>query len=478
MEEEGQKSRRPGYDFCRLCLAVVLIAMAGGMGWGIRGQYGHETGAMIAGVLVGFTVVLLFIPDASSLHAARVVALTAIGISFGGSETYGQTVGLTHDAPLIGNWPALGWGLLGLFIKGGIWIGFAGAFLGMGLSGTRYRPLAMALLMAGLLLLMYVGVRALNEPFDPANRVLPRLYFSHDWYWKADADFKPRREIWGGLLLAYIGLTGYAWWVRRDHLATSMALVGFVAGGVGFPLGQCVQAFHAWNPCFFTKGLLGILEPYMNWWNMMEISFGTIFGAILAAGLWLNRHLIPSEATDDRVVISPLIELPLVAAYIGLLIWADFLGSGFVSIFGAKTMTIAALPLIGILGGRFFPYLIALPIVAGPIAGKTLREMCYKNEEFSRPIGWVVFLTIPLGLLLWRAILLVQRGQHEEKARGFAREGLLLATWFFFAMNFIFFRCPWPWAPWTGRTPSAIIFTVCALSLTVAALVLREKRRA
>jgi len=160
------------YSFGRLCLAVVLIALAGGMGWGIRGQYGHETGAMIAGVLVGFTTVLLFIPEASSLHAARAVALTAIGISFGGLETYAQTVGLTHDAPLIGLWPALRWGLLGLFIKGGIWIGFAGAFLGMGLSGKRYRPWEMVLVMAALLLLMYLGVRTLNEPFDPANKVL------------------------------------------------------------------------------------------------------------------------------------------------------------------------------------------------------------------------------------------------------------------------------------------------------------------
>jgi hypothetical protein len=355
-------------------------------------------------------------------------------------------------------------------MKGGIWIGFAGAFLGIGLSGKRYRPLEFALLMAGFLVLMYIGVRAVNEPFDPANRVLPRLYFSHDWYWKADADFKPRREIWGGLLLAFVGLTVYVTLVRRDHLATNLALGGFLAGAVGFPLGQCVQAFHAWNPAFYTKGLLGMLEPYMNWWNMMEISFGTIFGAILAAGLWLNRHSIPLDGTDDRVVIFPLIELSLVAAYIALLIWTDFLGLGFVSIFGAKTMTIAALPLIGILGGRFCPYLIALPITAGPIAGKTLREMCYRNEEFSRPLGWVIFLVIPLGLLLWRAIVLTQRGWHGEKAHPFAREGLLLTTWFFFVMNFIFFRCPWPWMPWTGRTPSALIFTVCALSLTAAAL--------
>jgi hypothetical protein len=53
--------------------------------------------------------------------------------------TYGQTIGLTQDPALVGNYAALRWGLLGLAIKGGIWIGFAGVFLGMGLGGVRYR---------------------------------------------------------------------------------------------------------------------------------------------------------------------------------------------------------------------------------------------------------------------------------------------------------------------------------------------------
>jgi len=446
--------------------------MAGGMGWGIRGQYGHETGAMIAGVLIGFTAALLFIPEASSLHAARVVALTAIGISFGGSETYAQTVGLTHDAEFLGNWPALRWGLFGLFIKGGVWIGFAGAFLGIGLSEKHYRPAEMALVMAGLLVLMYIGVRVLNEPFDPTHKILPRLYFSHDWYWRAEAEFKPRREIWGGLLVALGGLMVYLTWVRHDQLAGNLALVGFLAGGVGFPLGQCLQAFHAWNPAIFTKGPLGVIEPYMNWWNMMEISFGTIFGAILASGLWLNRHRMSSGASHDDVMISPFVELPLLAVYMVPLFAAEFLGWGNLSIFGAKTIIIAAVPLMGILGGRFSPYLVALPIVATPIAGKTLRELCYKNEEFSLLLGWAVFFVLPLSSLLWRAISLVKRGQRGERSRTFAREGLLLATWFYFGLNFAFFRFPWPWKPWTSRTPSAIIFIVYALSLNAAAILL------
>src|SRR5690349_15057149 len=100
--------------FPPLWLAMAAAAAAGGMGWGIRGQYGHETGAMIAGVLVGLVLVHFLLPCATSLVAARAVALCALGVSIGGSETYAQTVGLTHNAELVGNWAALRWGMLGL----------------------------------------------------------------------------------------------------------------------------------------------------------------------------------------------------------------------------------------------------------------------------------------------------------------------------------------------------------------------------
>ncbi|HIB85897.1 TPA: hypothetical protein EYO57_01585 [Candidatus Poribacteria bacterium] len=89
--------------------APLMGAAAGGMGWGIRGQYGHEWGVMVPGVLVAFTLVFLFCRRSTSLHAARAVALTAIAFSFGGTMTYGQTVGLTHDTPLVGNYDAYRW---------------------------------------------------------------------------------------------------------------------------------------------------------------------------------------------------------------------------------------------------------------------------------------------------------------------------------------------------------------------------------
>ncbi len=148
--------------------SILLTAMAGAMGWGIRGQYGHETGAMIAGVLVSLVLVLLHCPQAASLPAARAVAFGTIAMGIGGSMTYGQTIGLTQNPEVIGNWEAWRWGMLGLGIKGAIWIGFAGLFLGMALGGQRYSGRDVFRLMLGMFVLYAAGWWMLNQPFDPA----------------------------------------------------------------------------------------------------------------------------------------------------------------------------------------------------------------------------------------------------------------------------------------------------------------------
>ncbi|MFH1738464.1 MAG: hypothetical protein ABIH23_05605 [bacterium] len=72
----------PGKD-TPLWQPILFAAMAGGMGWGIRGQYGHETGAMIAGLLVSLVLVSLLCRNAPSLWVARAVALGTVGICWG-----------------------------------------------------------------------------------------------------------------------------------------------------------------------------------------------------------------------------------------------------------------------------------------------------------------------------------------------------------------------------------------------------------
>lgn len=455
---------------------VLFAALAGGMGWGIRGQYGHETGAMIAGLLVSLTLVFLLSPGATSRQVVRAVAWGTVAMGFGGSMTYGQTVGLTHDAALIGNWSALSWGMLGLAIKGGLWIGFAGAFLGMGLGGIRYRSRELLLLMLALVGLYFLGVFLLNSPFDPANKALPAVYFSDHWRWEPDAVLKPRPECWGGLLFALAATIVYARWWRKDRLAYRLAFWGILGGAIGFPLGQSLQAFHAWNPEFFNGGLWAQLDPHMNWWNMMETTFGAVMGGTLGLGLWLNRKRIQPVADTGADYLPGGVEWTLLAVHLALLAAVGFLAVPAVDALYDIGIVMGVIPIAAIASGRWWPYLAILPVTLLPIAGKTVRELVYRGEVINPALGWFFYLIVPLLLVTMAAVWFVRQAAAGQSGRDFTRRALLLCTWVYFLLNFAFFRFPWPWADWTGRTPNGIIFTLCAFGLTALALAVGRRQ--
>ncbi|MDA1276025.1 MAG: hypothetical protein O2960_18570 [Verrucomicrobia bacterium] len=456
---------------------VVLAAMAGGMGWGIRGQYGHESGAMIAGVLVSLVLVFLFCPNAAALPAFRAIAWGTVAIGFGGSMTYGQTVGLTHDAELVGHWGALRWGLLGLAIKGGIWIGFAGVFLGMGLGGVHYRARELFVLMSVALGLFFLGTQLLNQPFDPGQQILPRLYFSDDWRWEPGAALKPRRECWGGLLFALVGVISYAGVIRKDRLARNLAYWAFLGGAIGFPLGQSVQAFHAWNRELFQSGFLSRIEPHMNWWNMMETTFGAVFGAVLGFGLWMNRKRIAVRPSSDESTMKPAIEWCLIVIYALLLISGEFYSFRSIERFTDLGLAMGLLPIIGIAVGRWWPFMIVLPLTALPIAGKTLRQLGYGEHQVSILAGWVLYVAVPLILIGAGALWCAARSRAGERTGVVTERALLIAVWLYFGLNYAFFRFPWPWVEWTSRTPNGIIFSICAIGITIGVLWIGSARK-
>jgi len=446
-------------------VAMLFTALAGGMGWGIRGQYGHETGAMLAGLLVALVLVYLFGYHLSSLSAARAVALATVAIGFGGSMTYGQTLGLTQDAPLIGNMAALRWGLLGTFIKGSIWIGYFGLFLGLGLGGKKYTMVEMALALIVAIFLFYLGIYVLNEPFDPASKKLPSIYFSDHWHWEPGETLKPRREQWGGLLFALGWLIAYTGFIKKDLLARNMVLWGMLAGGLGFSLGQSVQAYHAWNVDWFQMGWLASIEPNINWWNMMEITFGAVFGCVLALGLWCNRHHIATNRFDEPIELGFKTELGLMAIHIFALVTWNFMSFSTFDWFADRALTMGLIPLLAILGGRIWPYFVCLPITALPIAGKTLRQLAYRTDDISLLFGWFIYFMGPLALVTWFAIKLIQRPDKKLNGHFFSRRTLIISTIFYFVLNWAFFEFPWPWSDWTARTPSGIIFIICAAGL-------------
>lgn len=449
--------------------AVLLCGMAGGMGWGIRGQYGHESGAMMAGLLVSSVIATLFLSHVSGHAAARAIAWCTIAIGFGGSQTYGQTIGLTQNSWLIGNDTAWYWGMLGLAIKGGNWIGFAGCFLGMALGGQRYSRREILFVMLALPLLYFIGVWLLNSPFDPANRQLPKFYFSETWDWKTEGEVKPRFECWGGLMVALAGLCVYTGFVRGDRLARRFALFGVIGGVIGFPAGQCLQSFHAWYPELYKSGIWTSLDPHMNWWNMMEITFGTIMGASLGLCAWLNRALLKSDSGTEPVV-SARIDLLLLVVHLTLLTLSEFENVPVIDPIYGLGLGMAIIPMVASTSSRWWPFLLSMPVIMLPIAGKTVRKMVYQEPAVGAIAGWLIYLVVPMMVASVVAVLLKRAADRGSDGSAIGRGLLVTSAISFFALNFAFFSFPWPWQTWTGRTPSAIIDIVCLIALVATGL--------
>jgi len=217
------------------------------LGWGLSGFIGGgPLGAMIPGAMIGLVIWLLLGRDRR--EAGLVVAFAAVGIGYGGQETYGQTVGFSVA-------PATRWfGLVGLALKGAVWGLLGGAVIGAALErpGIRRRDLLIAIAagIAG----THAGWKIVNEP--------KLLYFS-------DPVNKPREELWAGLLLAGLAFLGWLW---RHPVPRVMALWGCLGGGLGFGLGGWFQ----------SMGREHANTPWVEYWKLMEFTFGFLLGAGLA----------------------------------------------------------------------------------------------------------------------------------------------------------------------------------------------------
>lgn len=216
----------------------LLPAVAMMLGWGLRGFIGGGPfGAMIPGAMVLLALKLNKTPKDVSLLAA----FAAIGIGFGGEETYGQTVGFVVKPETF--W----WGALGLGLKGAVW-GALGAMI-MALS-TLPSPRLVTIASLLMLAATELGWRLVNQP--------KLIYFSN----RLD---RPREEIWAGFLLASIAL---ALLLKQYRFAAWGAIGGFVGFGLGGVIhGICNIFLGPWK---------------LHSWKYMEFTFGFFFGLALA----------------------------------------------------------------------------------------------------------------------------------------------------------------------------------------------------
>ena len=230
------------------------------LGWGLRGSIGGGSlGAMIPGAMIGLVLCLML---GRHSDAGLIAGFAAVGVGFGGQETYGQTVGLSLQPETF--W----WAILGFVIKGAAWGLLGGAFIGIALDRLRYSTAQLVAGFAVMILGTWLGWQYVNSP--------KLIYFSN----RLDS---PREEVWAGLWLG--GLLLLAW--LRSRVPSLFALYGAIGGGIGFGAGASLQPM---GRAVWTGMPLG-------WWKAMELTFGGILGLAFVLCAWhLRRQLAGARA--------------------------------------------------------------------------------------------------------------------------------------------------------------------------------------
>ncbi len=128
---------------------------------------------------------------------------------------------------------------------------------------------------------------------------------------------------------------------------------------------------------------------------------------------------------------------------------------------------LAALPLVAVTLGRYWPYWLLLPVTVIPIAGKTYRNIVIENDKLSPFVGYDYLYLLPI-LLMWVLALVYSRPKRQAwPSLAFTPVVLLVCTWMYFGLNFAFFDYPLPWNEWTTRTPNALYYFAAAVYLTI-----------
>ena len=259
--------------------AFIFVALILGLGWAIRGHFGHEHGAAWAGAMASMAVVVAAGRKDWSARLPVLAVLGGIGWGVGGMMSYGIIVGYGRGTDFANVY----YGLAMLGVVGALYGFIGGGLLGLGLESTENnRPRWASLfteMIAGGLLFWYVIIAQFEWKMTP-----------------------PRSELWAACLGASVAL---AWFAHRYRFTRALRLAGYSAlgGGFGFAFGNFLQVMG------------NVTGLSFNWWNVMEFSLGFFGGLGMAYGVFTRdwpESIKPSKTVNWSAVIFLLFVLPAV----------------------------------------------------------------------------------------------------------------------------------------------------------------------
>ncbi len=231
-------------------LKLLWVAMALGTAWAVRGQFGHEHGAAWAGGIGVLAVLVLSQRQDWYRRLPAIVALGAIGWGVGGMMSYGMVVGYGRSQDLLN----VSYGLLSLFLIGGLYGFIGGGLTGLSLASTPEKKVDWASLVTQMVAGAYL--------------IWGILIYQLEWLMTP-----PRSELWAACLGAALAL---GWYAYRHQYGSSLkvALLSGLGAGFGFAFGNFLQVLGN------TSGI------DFNWWNVMEYSLGFFGGLGMAYGVF------------------------------------------------------------------------------------------------------------------------------------------------------------------------------------------------
>ncbi|WP_339734202.1 hypothetical protein [uncultured Gimesia sp.] len=306
---------------------ILLPALAMSVGWGFRGDYGHEAGAMVPGALVALAVCLTSRRPDWWNRATIMAFLGAIGWAFGGQMSYGRVIGYTAGS----QWIDVTYGYASLFLIGALWGGIGAGVLSLALTMKRSElerfVFPLAFLWAFWLAMDLSGLTEYSHELwssydvDWVAAVSAALVFS--MLYRARPDFHrpcrfllllsigwcagffiltpvlglrmtpPRGDNWAGCVGLYLALVFY---LKRaqNSVALRLSAYGFLFGGVGFLLGDLINMLgrSQWSIIGSWPMLQGL-----DYWKWMEQFFGLVMGAGIG---WGAKSLLCQTEDQDR----------------------------------------------------------------------------------------------------------------------------------------------------------------------------------
>jgi hypothetical protein len=319
------------YARCRPSAVIrfLLVALSLSIGWGIRGNFGHEIGAMLPGALAAGAAVILSGREDWHRRTAYFMAAGALGWSAGGSMSYMQVIAYTHS----GHSPTVLYGFACLFLLGFLWAAPGGAATALPAVLDRERltaffaPIATTAavwfatdaiasrweaanadfrhesplywydtnwLQALGVLVSAAGVAAVRRRWDFANSM---LFYSAAGWWIGFLALTPglglrmtppRGDNWAGAVGMTAGMLVCLWRWKLPAAVYATLVAGFW-GGFGFAGAAFIKL------CWMKTGWSA------NWHSVLEQTYGFINGLGIAAIMFRLARKTPKVVEEPEV---------------------------------------------------------------------------------------------------------------------------------------------------------------------------------